>query len=380
MLKKIVKNKFFQIGLMALGFSLAGGVLALVITENALNSSQWPFTGAVDLSSSLNNGNVIIREPRNVIVQENVKTNETASTVSGSLAGIFKKKDAKAKTAGSDLSKYYLLDQEQAQGIILTSDGWILVKNFEADAKNIVNNYSAVTRDKKIYAITQVVFDKLSGYTFLKIQANGLDVPSFSSLGGIYPGLTVLAVSWDGGIFSASVSEVKGPGGLIKSADYNPREIILNAGVRDDFKGAFLFSLSGDLAGFVTSSGQIEHINNFLPAVQSLLKLHAVKRTSIGLYYINLKDLAGYPLEKGALIVKGSDGLAIKKDSPAAKAGLAEGDVILAVNGLEIDKNNDLEAVLAQYNIGDKIKLKITGPGADLSRSREAEITIGELK
>ncbi|MFA6170990.1 MAG: PDZ domain-containing protein [Patescibacteria group bacterium] len=372
MYKKIIKNRFFQIGALALAFSVLGGIVSLAAAKNYFGSDY--FYGPVDVSSSLNNGNVIIREPKNVIVQESVKINETAGSVSDSLAGIFKK-SAKTKNGG-ELNKYYIISQEQAQGIVITSDGWILAKNFETAEKNVIENYQVVTRDKKVYDISQAVFDKLSGYAFLKIQANGLSAPSFSSVSAIYPGLTVLAVSWDGILSSGNVAEVKNPGGQIKSSDYNPREIVLNITPRDEFKGTFIFSMGGDLAGYINRDGRIEHINNFLPAIQSLLSVHAVKRLGLGVNYINLKDLVGYPEEKGALIVKSSDGTAVKKDSPAGAAGLAEGSLILSVNGLEIDKNNDLEAILGSYKIGDKIKVKVLDKG----KTREVEVKLGEFK
>ena len=57
-------------------------------------------------------------------------------------------------------------------------------------------------------------------------------------------------------------------------------------------------------------------------------------------------------------------------DSPAAKAGIKDGDIIVSINGTKIDQEHPLDALLVQYAPNDTIELDvlrngttITGPG-----------------
>ncbi len=90
-----------------------------------------------------------------------------------------------------------------------------------------------------------------------------------------------------------------------------------------------------------------------------------LKRPTLGVYYLPItKALAlgrGLARDRGALIYSrsGSTGLAIIADSPALKAGLQAGDIIISVNGTEINLDNPLPEVLSHFNTGDTITLVI---------------------
>lgn len=74
---------------------------------------------------------------------------------------------------------------------------------------------------------------------------------------------------------------------------------------------------------------------------------------------------SGY--QGGALI------LHVKGRSPAEKAGLRVGDIIVAVGGVEIDKDNTLSNAVLEYKPGDRVEIVFWRNG----RERTAEITMG---
>ena len=69
--------------------------------------------------------------------------------------------------------------------------------------------------------------------------------------------------------------------------------------------------------------------------------------------------------EYGIYIVRGSrsEDTAVVKDSPADKAGIKEGDIILEINGVKIDEEHSLVGQLSKYSAGDEITLKISSSG-----------------
>ena len=87
-------------------------------------------------------------------------------------------------------------------------------------------------------------------------------------------------------------------------------------------------------------------------------------------------DAAGADWQKGAIIYKDQKGLAVQKNGPADKAGLKEGDVIISIDNINLDKNNDLAEMIQNYAAGDKIRLLIKRAGSE----KEVEVVLGEQK
>ena len=86
----------------------------------------------------------------------------------------------------------------------------------------------------------------------------------------------------------------------------------------------------------------------------------------------------GPPLDvrRGASVFEGGPGAAIvdvEPDSPADKAGLQEGDIVVAVDGQELDPEKTLADLIGAYDPGDVVTLEVRRPGPD---GKAEEVTV----
>jgi Trypsin-like serine proteases, typically periplasmic, contain C-terminal PDZ domain len=126
---------------------------------------------------------------------------------------------------------------------------------------------------------------------------------------------------------------------------------------------------SGDVAqgiGFAIPSNRARDI-----AVQ-ILAHGSVQHPFIGITYraigSQLQASQNLSVDHGALVSKVTVG------SPADKAGIKQGDIILALDGQDIDLDNTLFSLLSKHNPGDKVKLTVLRAG----KNSTVEVTLGQ--
>ena len=79
------------------------------------------------------------------------------------------------------------------------------------------------------------------------------------------------------------------------------------------------------------------------------------------------------PVDAGALVTANGADTAVVADSPAAKAGLQEGDIIVSLNDTKIDGEHPLDALLVQFAPGETIQLTVLRNGSSIQLS----VTLG---
>ncbi|MFH0840959.1 MAG: S1C family serine protease [bacterium] len=292
-----------------------------------------------DLINYNPNSSVVIRDARKVVIEQDLKVSETITTVQDSLVGIFKK-----NSVGN-----YNLTENSAQALIITSDGWLIT-----DSALVTNNpkgYVVITTDRKVYEIDQAMKSSVSNFHFIHLEdAKSLPVLSFASTENLRPGQAVLAINWFDASWLSTIAEVDKNLATIKSSDANNQEIILQ-----DIYGQnnfVLADLSSSIVGLVDINGKIKPMSFFMPAINGLLLDGKINLPKLGVNYINASLLVSEELQKGAMVKS------VDKNSPAALAGILPNDLILSVNGEELDADLNLSGLIAEYQPGEKITLR----------------------
>ncbi|KKR91261.1 MAG: hypothetical protein UU95_C0009G0005 [Parcubacteria group bacterium GW2011_GWC2_42_12] len=359
------------------GGGLVGGAVARGYLIDPLFG--WSSFGNLDFSASKYAGQgLVISNAKNVIVQQDTKINEIIDSVGFSLVGIYKKKPAPAKLNDIfTLENFYKINEPSGQGFIITSDGWIVTSL--ALAKNF-NDYVVITKDKKIYQIDRAVADNLTKFNFIHVQARDLPVRKLAATQDIKPGSLIIGVNSLGANLVSSISGFSESGGLIKSSDSFSKQIILNDKLPAEFKGSIIFSLTGDALGLVNEGGEIEPISHLGGAVKSLFKNKTNTRPSLGINYVDLVELVEVASQNGdwqkGVIIYNDQKAAVKKNSPAEKSGLRVGDIIISIDGLELDQDNNLTDIVQDHLAGETVSLVILRQG----EAKEVKITLVELK
>lgn len=268
-------------------------------------------------------------------------------------------------------------------GFFVSNDGLILTnKHVVADE---TATYSIVTNDGKSYDAKVLVRDTVNDLALLKVDITGAHSLTFANSNLVKIGQQVLAIGNSLGQYQNTVTSgiVSGIGRSITAGSEQGSEqlegvIQTDAAINPGNSGGPLLNLSGEVIGINTAIDQQGQSVGFaIPAVDaqravvSFQKTGKISHPFIGIRYVMLTDqiakTKNLSQTSGALLLSGnqSSESAVIANSPAAKAGLKEGDIITQINGHSIDINNSLIKELKNYSVGDKLEIKINRQGKE---------------
>ena len=261
-------------------------------------------------------------------------------------------------------------------GFVISSDGIILTnKHVVLDTKA---EYTVVTHDGKKYDAKVLARDPIQDLALIKVEAGDLKPAKLGDSDSIKLGQTAIAIGYSLGEFSntVSVGVISGLSRTITASGAGigtetiQGVIQTDAAINPGNSGGPLLNLRGEVIGVNTAvASDAENIGFAIPVNQAKRDIESVKATGtikipyLGVQYeIITPDTSGFnnlPVKEGALI-KSNDGKnAVLSNSPAAKAGIKAGDIIIEVNGEKIGTDKNLGTLIQKYNIGEIITVKI---------------------
>jgi serine protease Do len=278
-------------------------------------------------------------------------------------------------------------------GFIFDANGWILTN------RHVVNGAQKVTvqlQDTRSFDATVYGIDSLTDLAIIKIDATGLPTAPLGASADLQAGQLAIAIGNPLGNFENTVTTgvVSGLGRQIRAGDATSTSseqlnnlIQTDAAINPGNSGGPLVNSGGKVIGVNTAVnadaqgiGFSIPIDVAKPIMQQALKGEKLSRPFIGVRYSPVTEQLAkdqnLSVKNGALIGSGTAGTpAVLADSPAAKAGLQSGDVIVAVDGTLIDESHDLSLLILPHKPGDTITLRVMRG----STIRDVPLTLGEL-
>ncbi len=270
-------------------------------------------------------------------------------------------------------------------GVIITTDGYILTNNHVVKDAAKKGGVQVKMTDKRVFDARVIGTDPTTDLAVIKIDATGLPVAALGNSDDIAVGQMVFAVGNPMGLESTVtqgiISSLGRPVNIFDRSETNnygiSNFIQTDAAINPGNSGGGLFNIRGEVVGInaaIASQtgtwmgyGFAIPINLAKEVVTDLIKTGKVNRGYIG---VTIKGVD--QTEAQALGLDRPRGVRIDqvtKGGAGEAAGLRENDVILSVDGREVDESNQLQSLIAMHHAGDHVTLRIWRDGKELEKT-----------
>lgn len=259
--------------------------------------------------------------------------------------------------------------------------GFVVANGLVATNKHVVSDtgatYEVQTNDGRTLAGTVIARDPFQDLAIMKVANLNLAAIPLGDSSALQIGTTVIAIGNALGEFqnSVSVGIISGLSRTITASSQGEAEqlrsvIQTDAAINPGNSGGPLIDLHGKVIGINTAvASGAENVGFALPV--NLLKrdLDSVQRTGriiypyLGVRYTELTaDIArarSLSVTEGALVLGTAQNPGVMPNSPAAAAGIKEGDIIRVFNGISVGPKNRLSDLIQARTPGDRVTMVV---------------------
>lgn len=275
-------------------------------------------------------------------------------------------------------------DSTIGTGFVVSKDKGIIVTN-----KHVVlssDRYTVVTKDGQKLEVKKIYRDPVLDLAI--VQTERIDIPTLE-LGDsskIKVGQTVIAIGNALGKFTNTVTTgvVSGLGRAVVAEDpfgglseRLDNLIQTDAAINPGNSGGPLLNISGQVIGVNVATtegaqniGFAIPINSVKQIIEEFSEKGSVSRAFLGISYRYIsKDIAILnEVPQGAFIQD------VVEDSPAEKAGIESGDIIIKIDGQSVTDDTSISQTIQKKKVGDSVNLEIWTDG----KTRNLTVTLGE--
>ncbi len=262
-------------------------------------------------------------------------------------------------------------------GFIVSEDGRIVTN---AHVVNGADKVEVKMEDGRSLSAKVLGVDEATDLAVIKVDASGLPTVSFGDSTQLRVGEPVIAMGNPFGLGQTVTTGIVSALGRDINAGPFDHFIQTDAAINRGNSGGPLFNEQGEVVGINTAifspSGGSVGVGFAVPSeiasnvVTDLAGDGRVDRGFLGVSIGPVSDQVaaalGLEAPKGAMIQD------VTADTPAARAGLKKGDIVLAVDGKAVDTPRDLTRFIAGDAPGAKVSLKLLRAG----REKEVSVTL----
>jgi len=269
--------------------------------------------------------------------------------------------------------------QGAGSGVIISADGYILTNNHVVEGAREV---TVTLADKQEYSAQIVGRDPKTDLAVLKIKPKAsLEAAPMGDSDQLEVGESVMAVGNPFGLSHTVTAGIVSAKGRVIGAGPYDNFIQTDASINPGNSGGPLYNLKGEVVGINTAIipqgqgiGFAIPINTAKPLIPQLIAKGEVSRGYLG---VNIQTLTPELAEalklkeiKGALVAD------VVAGSPADKAGVERGDVIISYNSKAVENARDLSSRVAETPAGQDATLTLLRQGV----KRNMSVKVGSLK
>jgi S1-C subfamily serine protease len=268
-------------------------------------------------------------------------------------------------------------------GVIFDSNGWIITN------KHVVvgsTSLQVALQDGRQFSGTIYGIDTLTDLAIVKLDATGLPAAPIGNSSATKVGQLAIAIGSPLGTYTNSVTAgiISAFGRTIQVEDGTQLRNLVqtDAAINPGNSGGALLDAAGNVIGINSAVARTAEgigfaipINIAKPIMQQALAGQKLARPWIGIRYQALTQQIAeqekLAVSEGAWLQPtaggGATDPAVVPGSPAAKAGLTEGDIITSVDGVKITARAPLDDILTEYVPGTTVALDVLRDGKALT-------------
>ncbi len=267
----------------------------------------------------------------------------------------------------------------QGSGFVLTSDGYIMTNAHVVDGADEV---LVTLTDKREFKAKIIGADKRTDVAVVKIAATGLPAVKVGDVGRLKVGEWVMAIGSPFGLENSVTA------GIVSAKQRDTGEYLpyiqTDVAINPGNSGGPLINMRGEVVGInsqiYSRSGGYMGIAFAIPmdeAIRVSDQLRTSGRVSRGRIGVQIdqvtKEVAeSLGLDKAqGVLVRG-----VEEGSPADKAGIEAGDIILRFDGKALEKAADLPRMVGNTKPGSRVSLTVFRRGAN----KELNVTVAEIE